>query len=441
MIDLLKRIYPLNLAPVSPDTDKAVEILKKELPFIVHEYSSGKEHNGWVVPKSWKVTKARICKDGKVVYDGSKHPLGVMGYSKSFRGKVNLKQLKEHLTFRKDNPSAVGYHCDYYYKPWLADWGISIPYSLFKKLKVGEYSIDIETSYSQGTMKVLDYFLKGESNDIIFFNAHNCHAGQANDDIAGVVIGVELMKQLAKLKKRRYSYRLVIAPEHYGTIFYLANLKEDEANKFKYGFFLEMLGHNNHFSLQRSFTGDTYLDKICEHYLSMHFPDTHFDDFRKIVGNDETVWEAPGYEIPTVSLSRGLYPQYHTSFDNEDIIIEYKLQESVDVLLGIVNILETNCCAKRNFKGLMALSNPKYDLYLRPGTDPSIADQRTETMAQWNYFMDCVVRYFEGNFSILEMSMKHSLPYEDVYNYVSKFKEKKLVTFVANERKLSKGCN
>ena len=196
-----------------------------------------------------------------------------------------------------------------------------------------------------------------------------------------------------------------------------------------------MLGNDNRFALQRSFAGDTYLDKICEHYLSMHFPDTHFADFRKVVGNDETVWEAPGYEIPTVSLSRAPYPQYHTSFDNADIIKENRLQESVDVLLKIVNIFETNSCVNRNFKGLVALSNPKYDLYLRPGTDPSIADKRTEKMVQWNYFMDCVLRYFDGNVSILEMSIKHNLPYEDVHNYISKYKEKKLVKFVAYKYK------
>jgi len=430
MHELLKKIYPLRLAPVSPDTDRAVEILKKELPFKVHEFKSLREHNGWIVPQSWEVKKAEIKYKGKVIYDGKKHPLGVMGYAKSFKGKVSLEELKKHLTFRKDLPNAIGYHCDYYYKPWKADWGFSIPYSLYKNLKEGEYEINLETSFNQGTMKVLDCLLPGKKKETIFFNAHNCHAAQANDDIAGVVVGVELMKRLKKRKKRKYSYRLIIAPEHLGTVFYLADLPGEEVKSLKFGFFLEMLGNNNRFALQRSFQGNTYLDRVCEHYLSYHFPDTYFADFRKIIGNDETVWESPGFEIPTVSLSRWPYSEYHTNFDNESIILEEKLRESVDVLMGIINIFEADCKIRRKFKGLVALSNPKYDLYLGPGTDPSIPDKRTGDMAKWNYLMDCIPRYFNEQMSILDIAIKHGLVYEQVYAYIKKFKEKGLIEFV-----------
>ena len=41
MLNLLKKIYPLRLAPVSEDTDKAAEILCSELEFKVYEYASG----------------------------------------------------------------------------------------------------------------------------------------------------------------------------------------------------------------------------------------------------------------------------------------------------------------------------------------------------------------------------------------------------------------
>jgi len=287
MINLLKKIYTLRLAPVSPDTDKAVEILRKELKFNIHEFPSLTEYNGWIVPQSWEVKKAEIRSNGKLIYDGKKHPLGVMGYAKSFQGKVSLKELKKHLTYRKDWPNAIGYHCDYYYKPWRSDWGFSVPYSLLKNMKEGEYEINLQTSFTKNTMKVLDFFLPGIINNVIFFNAHNCHAAQANDDISGVVVSTELMKRLSK-KKLRYSYRLIIAPEHLGTIFYLANLPDEEIKNIKFGFFLETLGNNNRFALQKSFFGNTYLDNACEHYLSSNYPDSFIDNFRKIVGNDET---------------------------------------------------------------------------------------------------------------------------------------------------------
>ncbi len=256
MHKLLKEIYPLRLAPVSPDTDKAVEMLKRHMPFEIHEFNAGEECNGWVVPQSWKVLKAEVKKDGRLIYDGKKHPLGVMGYSKSFKGTVSLDELKKHLTYREDWPDAIGYHCDYYYKPWLADWGFSMPYNLYRKLKEGSYEIDLKTSFAQGTMKVCDFFLPGEKKDTIIFNAHDCHAAQANDDISGVVVGIELMRKLSA-RKNKYSYRLIIAPEHLGTVFYLAHTPKNIVKDFKFCFFLEMLGNNNHIAMQESFSGDS----------------------------------------------------------------------------------------------------------------------------------------------------------------------------------------
>jgi aminopeptidase-like protein len=162
-----------------------------------------------------------------------------------------------------------------------------------------------------------------------------------------------------------------------------------------------------------------------------HHTDFYADAFRKIIGNDETVWEAPGYEIPTVSLSRWPYPEYHTNRDNESIISEDMLEESVQTLIGITEVLETNCKMVRKFRGLVALSNPRYDLYLKPGTDPSTRDRRTEQMERWNYLMDCLPRYFDGKMTILDVAVKHGLPYEELYRYVCRFKERMLIDFVA----------
>lgn len=429
MLKLLKRIYSLRLAPVSADTDRAVKLLKKELPFKIHKFKSGKECNGWIVPKSWQVQKAEIRKNGKLVYDGKKHPLGVMGYAKSFKGRVTFSELKKHLTFRRDCPNAIGYHCDYYYKPWRSDWGFSIPYTLYKKLKKNNYEIDLQASFESGTMKVCDFFLHGQKKDTIIFNAHNCHAAQANDDIAGVVVGIELMKRLSE-RKNKYSYRLIIAPEHLGTVFYLAHLPKDVISSFKFCFFLEMLGNNNRIALQESFTGKSLIDQAAQHYLKFNFPEYFSAKFRKIVGNDETVWESAGYEIPTVSLSRWPYREYHTSRDNTDIISEEKLRESLRAVLGILDILETNCTMRRNFKGLIALSNPKYDLYISPGTDPSIPMEKTEDRKKWNYLMDCLPRYFDGENTILDIAIKYDIDYQQLYKYLLKFKENGLIELV-----------
>ncbi|MDD5593352.1 MAG: DUF4910 domain-containing protein [Candidatus Margulisbacteria bacterium] len=429
MMELLKKIYPLRLAPVSPDTDRAAAILCQVLPFKVHEYPSGDEHNGWLVPDSWEAHKALVSRDGQVIYDGMKHPLGVAGYSTSFKGKVSLQTLKEHLFHHPSLPGSLVYHCDYYYKPWKKDWGLCVSREFFDRLEDGRYEVEIETSFKKGTMKVLDYLLPGEKKETIILNAHNCHAGQANDDIAGVVVAIEVMKRLAARKKRKYSYRVVIAPEHLGTVFYLKNLPDRTTADFRYAMFLEMLGNDNRFALQESMTGQSLIDKAARQYLGYNQPDYFSDRFRKIVGNDETVWEAPGYEIPCISLSRAPYPEYHSDLDNEAIISEQRLAEAVEAVLGIIDIIETNARLKRHFKGLVALSNPKFDLYVST-IDPSIRREVSDEQRKWNRLMDYLPRYFNEKTNILDIAIKHELDYKKVFEYISKFRDKGLVSFL-----------
>ena len=428
MMELLRAIYPLRLAPVSSGTDRCVELLSEELPFTVHEYLTGSEHNGWVIPMKWEVHRAEIRKDGQLVYDGMAHPLGVIGYSQSFQGRVTLEELKRHLFTHPKWPNGLVYHCDLYYKTWRKDWGFCMPHRQVVSLRDGEYEVDLQTVHEDGTMKVCDYLLRGEGEETILLNAHNCHAGQANDDIAGVVVGVEIMKRLAR-RRNRYSYRLIIAPEHLGTIFYLANLPRAVTDTFKYCIFLEMLGNDNRLALQESFTGATELDRATHHYLRHYYPDYFADKFRRIVGNDETVWEAPGYEIPTISLSRFPYPEYHSSMDAEDTILESRLQEAVEAVLGILQILETNSTMHRKFVGLVALSNPEYNLYIDQA-DPSIRPTIPAEQRKWNYLMDCLPRYFDENMTILDIAERHELPYDKLYEYIRKFQDKGLVEFV-----------
>lgn len=429
MYELLKKIYPHRMSPNSPGLDAVVDILKEELPFEVREYQGGREHNGWFVPLSWHPVKAEIRKGGKLIYDGMSHPLGVIGYSRSFKGKVSLEELKKHLFHHPKFHDALVYHCDLFYKSGQKNWGFCMPYNAVKALKPGTYEVELTTVHAPGTMKVADYLLPGDSTDTIVLNSHTCHAGQANDDVAGLVVAVEVMKRLAKRKQRRFSYRLIAAPEHFGTVFYLADLPEKTRKTFRAAMFLEMLGNDNRLALQESFTGEAEIDRAAHHHLRHNSPDYFSDKFRTIVGNDETVWEAPGYEIPTISLSRFPYPEYHSSRDTHEIIRADKLEDSANAVLGIIDVFETNRAMKRKFTGLIALSNPKYDLYISQA-DPSIRPTIPADQLRWNRLMDYIPRYFDGKHTVLDVAVKHELPYHLVLDYVRRFEKKGLIEFI-----------
>ena len=90
-----------------------------------------------------------------------------------------------------------------------------------KKIKKKNYQIEIQTETKKSNMKVLEFTLRGKNKDTIIINAHNCHPFQANDDISGCAMGIKLFQDLKKLKNRKFTYTLLIAPELYGTIFWL----------------------------------------------------------------------------------------------------------------------------------------------------------------------------------------------------------------------------
>lgn len=434
MIDLIAKLSPLRMAPNSHGLDQCVEILKKELPFEVHEVPGGEEHNGWVVPQKWEVIEAKIFSaEGELLYDGMGHPLGVIGYSQSFEGCVSAEELKEHLFYPRSFDDALVYHCDLFYKPFKKDWGFSVTKNFFDNLPSGQYKVTLKTTFEKGSMKISEFVLPGDSKDSIVFNAHNCHAFCCNDDLSGVAVGVELMRQLKALKFRRFTYRLIIAPEHFGSIFYLKSLSGVQLSHLKCGIFLEMLGAGGPLALQRSFIGNHLMDHALWCAASRLDSESWSAPFRKIVGNDETCWEAPGYEIPFPSLSRSSgnchhFPEYHTSRDGPELIEEAKLLDAVKALMDALFILENDCVMKRKFKGLIALSHPKYDLYFG-SVDPSIRSRHMvqEEQKKWNHLMDCLPRYFDGKTRLLEVTVRHDLPFAKLFNYVKKFAEKGLV--------------
>ena len=443
MIELLKEVYPLPMVPVSSGADQCTQIFCRELDFRVYGYASGSEHNGWVVPQNWAPQKAEIRKDGRLIYDGGAHPLGVWGYSISFQGKVSLDELREHLAFSENWDHALIYHGDLYYKQGTKNWGFSVPKSLFNSLVEGEYEVDLQTEFEPGTLKVLDYFLPGRSEETIIFNAHNCHAAQANDDISDCVVGVELMKRLSE-RNNYYSYRLLICPELFGTVFWLDNQDKEALAKLKYAIMLKSVGNRQELALQKSFWGDTWLDRAAVHYFRFHHPNSRIGAFRTVYGNDEIVFEAPGYEIPSISLTRypspasspGRYPvpfpEYHTSMDTHEIILESKLNETVETVLGILNILEHNYRVHRHFDGLLCLSNPKYDLYMRTWDPAQRTGPRFGENEEWHYLMNCIMRYFDDEMTVLDIAGRHNLYFEDVLAYIHRFSEKGLVSLIQN---------
>ena len=425
ILSVIGNLYPFSYSVVSSGSDQAIAIFQEQLDFDVIEIASGCECNGWIVPPNWRVHQARIFKDDTLIYDGLKSPLGVGVLSPSFSGLLSLSELKRHLFYSDECPDAIPYHWTNLYRPGEKDWAICMSRSLYDTLTEGEYLVELETSEEPGTMKVLDFVLPGASAETILLNGHNCHPYQANDDLSGCAVGIAVMQSLMTLESRKYTYRLVIAPELIGTVHWLANLKQDPGD-FIGAIMLKSVGNAEPLKLQHSFIGDSQLDKAANNVLASRVPNLVSGAFRTIYGNDETVFDSPGYEIPSISLTRFPFKGYHTDADVPNLLSLDSLKETYCIVLELLEAMERNKVLSFSVRGLVALSHPRYGLY-RNAPAPGIDKQDyLEVSRRWNLFMNCLPRELNGLSSYIDLAYKYNLPVIEVCEYLEKWVEKEL---------------
>jgi len=409
---LLRLIEDLWFKPrniVSDGYDEAIKYISKIIPLEIHEIKSGTECWTWTVPEKWSVIEGWIEDlDGNRVLDLKDHPLHVMSYSMPKDGVVSKEELLPHLYSLPERPDAIPFEFKYYER----DWGFCIQHNKKKKLTKEKYKVHINSKFERGSIKIGDCTIPGKDEDIIVLVAHLCHPAMVNDDLAGVSVLVEIVKELMK-KNNRYTYKCLFLPETIGSIAYLSQ-NEEIIPKMKYGIFLEMLGNKNSHALQLSKQGHTRIDRIANYVMKKNLDDFRVGEFRKVIGNDEFVFNGPGVNIPMISVSRWPYPEYHSSDDNPSIISEKNLTESKNLILNILKIIDSDFLPKRKFKGPIFLS--KYGLWV---------DWRENK--KLNQSIEQIMLRLEGDKSVFDIVEELDMEYEDVLSYVNKFLEHDLI--------------
>jgi aminopeptidase-like protein/aminoglycoside N3'-acetyltransferase len=353
--EMMDALWNLPRDIVSDGYDTAMEALAGQVPMTIHEYPTGTEVWDWIVPEKWTCHEAYLeTMDGRRLFSHSDNPLHVISYSLPFDGVVSREVLLKHLYVHPKIADAIPFIFKYYER----DWGLCCSKNLRDSLNDDQYRVVIKTDFSYSTLKVGEVVIPGESEETIVLCSHLCHPHQANDDLTGVIVGIRVAQELLKRKNLRYTYRYLIVPETIGSIAYLSHNPE-LVPKIKGGMFLEMLGLDYPHGLQLSFQGNTELD-LC-FTLAMNNHDHHgwTGPFRTVIGNDERQFNGPGMRIPFLSLSRVLppsspnwpYREYHSSFDNPDLVSIKHLEDSRDLVLAMIDTLEVNNIPVNKFNG------------------------------------------------------------------------------------------
>lgn len=344
MTEMVDGLWRLPRHIVSDGYHAALGALAGQLPMAIHEYPSGSECWSWIVPEKWVCHEAYLdTLDGKRLFSHDDHPLHVVSYSLPFEGEVSRETLLEHLHVHPVLPDAVPFIFKYYER----DWGLCCSRNLRDSLGDDRYRVVIRTSSSYGMLEVGEVVAPGRSEECIVLCAHLCHPAMVNDDLSGVVVGMDVMRALLERRDLRYTYRFIIVPETIGSLAWLSH-NEELIPRMRGGLFLEMLGREYPHALQLSFDGKSEIDQCFTRAMKEADPRAWTAAFRQLAGNDERQFNAPGVRVPMLSLTRvvrsagpnNYYPEYHSSHDTPDLVPPGSLEESRDLVLRMIDELE-----------------------------------------------------------------------------------------------------
>ena len=423
MIDLINELWFLKRELVSDDFDKALHRLAEEIPMTIHEYPSGTPVWTWTVPEKWTCREAYLeTLAGERLLDYADHPLHVVSYSLPFEGEVSREELLEHLHAHPRLPDAIPFVFKYYQR----DWGLCAPQTLLDSLTDDAYRVVIRTRFDPGALKVGEVVIPGELEESIMLVAHLCHPAMVNDDLTGVVVGLDVARSLLEGPKPKYTYRFLILPETIGSVSYLSH-NEDLIPKMIGGLFLEMLGNDAPLALQQSFQPDSQVDKTLSAVMPSVDANGFVGPYRTIISNDERQFNAPGVRVPMLSLSRvenpsspnslfEPYPEYHSSADNPKIVTQERLESARSAVLAMLSAFERNQYVVNKFKGEVFASGQ--GIWIDYKVNPEGHRRLFEIMER------C-----DGERTVADIAAELEIPFQAVWEIVSQFAEKDLVSF------------
>ena len=123
--------------------------------------------------------------------------------------------------------------------------------------------------------------------------------------------------------------------------------------------------------------------------------------------------------MPICSVTRtkyGIYPEYHTSFDDFTVISEQGLEGSVDLYKKIIRVIESNCVPEIN-----VLCEPQLG---KRGLYPNISTSDSGKVVR--EFMN-FISYCDGTRSILELSSLLTIDYFKCLGFYEKLSKAKLL--------------
>ena len=415
MWSLAETLFPICRSITGDGVRETLRILSKHIPMNVKEVPTGTKAFDWVVPKEWNIRDAYIIGPGdKKICDFKKSNLHVVGYSTPIDKIISLDELQKHLYSLPDQPDAIPYVTSYYEERW----GFCITHKDRMKLKNGEYHIFIDSNLEVGSLTYGEYIIPGETKKEIFLSTYVCHPSMANNELSGPVVIAFIGKWLAS-QSRRYTYRIVFIPETIGSIVYLSKNLDIMKENIIAGYNITCIGDDRSYSYLPSKSGNTLSDVVAKHVLTYMAPDYISYSFLDRA-SDERQYCSPLIDLPIASIMRSkyhCYPEYHTSFDNLDLITPSGLLGGYNVLQKAIEVIENNKIIKSKVYGEPQLG--KRGLY------PNLSLKSNQTDSLKN--MMNLIAYADGEKDLLEIAEIIKVPAWSLFDMVRALKDNNIL--------------
>ena len=415
MYNLLKNLFPICRSITGNGVRETLRLIKEHIPIKIREVPSGTKVFDWTVPKEWNIRDAYVLgPKGNKIIDFKKNNLHVVGYSTPINKTIDLSELQKHLHSLEDQPDAIPYLTSYYEERW----GFCIEYKERIKLKKGKYKVYIDSQLKKGSLTYGELIIPGQSKKEVFLSAYVCHPSMANNELSGPVVATFIAKWLLS-EKRKYTYRIVFIPETIGSITYLSkNISAMKKNVIA-GFNINCVGDDRAYSFMPSRNHGTYADKIALRVLKSKHPD--FIEYSYLKGgSDERQYNAPGVDLPVVSIMRskaGEYPEYHTSLDDLNVVSPEGLNGSYEVLKDCMELIENS----RYYK-VTCLCEPQLG---KRGLYPTLSKKKG--LARKVKSMVDFLAYADGSKDLIEISNIIKVPVSDLYSIINQLKKAGLI--------------
>jgi len=415
MMALAEELFPIHRTLVNRGYARSLEIIQRDLPVEVLEYSSGTQVYDWVIPNAWDVNEAYIeDTKGNRLVDFASNNLHLSAYSTAYDGIVDRDELLEHLKWIEQQPDAIPYNYLYYNRGWQ----FNIAYKDLARFTDDRYHVHIDVDERPGTLKIGSCYLPGRCATEILFSTYLCHPSLANDNLSGVIVAVELFKRLSQLQDRRYSYRLLIVPETIGAITWLAH-HERAFGRILGAYVVYDCGNSGAMHYKKSFVGNALIDRVALHVLKYYADHGVVLDWLPY-GSDERQYSAPGVRLPAGALTRtppAEFAEYHTSKDTLDVLREESLMNSLQTIYRCVQIAERNIVYRNLYKGEPCLS--RHQIRYPAPTENKDRDDV--------YLVKKVMHDIDGTKSLLDMAESWNAPFHKVETIADWFVEAGLI--------------